>query len=592
MQKLTPFLRIQLWLCMIFLPSILNSQSLRFVDEVPSPAVENNVYKTAAFNNPPSSPVRTIGEWEELQGLMIAWKNSGSFYPTMLKQIVKSAKQECKVYILTDNVSYVVNYLNNTANGGSVDTTNVVFLNNIQFNSVWCRDYGPWSVYTNDVDSLLTIDWIYNRISRPLDNAVPLNFGNFIGTPVYQNTTAPWDFVNTGGNFMTDGFGTAFASELVVEENGPGNNFGVLHTPAELDTIVKAFMGITKYIKMPTLPYDAIHHIDMHMKLLDEQTLLIGEYPQGVADGPQIEANLQYILSNFNSCFGTPYKVIRIPMPDDNGAYPNTTGDYFTYTNSSFVNNTIIVPTYNIPEDAQALQIYRDALPGYNVVGINSTASIGALGALHCITKEIGTSDPLLISHQKLEDTFDTLNGYTVNALMKHRSGISAATLFFRTDTTQPYTSVVMNYTGANDIWTANIPAQTVGAKVYYYVGATSNSGKSQVRPMPAPLGYWRFTVLGLASLAEHQNNSMEVLPLFPNPSKGITCLPYKFYQSGNFKCWVTDITGNITATIYEGKISNGERKFFINTESFSAGVYFVHSLTNDAMQTQKLVVK
>ena len=74
MQKLTSFIRIQIWLCMIILPSILNSQSLRFVDEVPSPAVENNVYKTAAFTTPPSSPVRTIGEWEELQGLMIAWK--------------------------------------------------------------------------------------------------------------------------------------------------------------------------------------------------------------------------------------------------------------------------------------------------------------------------------------------------------------------------------------------------------------------------------------------------------------------------------------------------------------------------------------
>ena len=35
---------------------------------------------------------------------------------------------------------------------------------------------------------------------------------------------------------------------------------------------------------MPTLPYDGIHHIDMHMKLLDEETLLVSEYPDGVAD--------------------------------------------------------------------------------------------------------------------------------------------------------------------------------------------------------------------------------------------------------------------------------------------------------------------
>lgn len=39
-------------------------------------------------------------------------------------------------------------------------------------------------------------------------------------------------------------------------------------------------MGIDRYIKMDELPYDGIHHIDMHMKLLDEETLLVGEYPQ------------------------------------------------------------------------------------------------------------------------------------------------------------------------------------------------------------------------------------------------------------------------------------------------------------------------
>lgn len=55
---------------------------------------------------------------------------------------------------------------------------------------------------------------------------------------------------------------------------------------------MKKFMGIERYAKMEKLPYDGIHHIDMHMKLLDEETLLVGEYPAGIANGPQIEANI------------------------------------------------------------------------------------------------------------------------------------------------------------------------------------------------------------------------------------------------------------------------------------------------------------
>ena len=62
-----------------------------------------------------------------------------------------------------------------------------------------------------------------------------------------------------------------------------------------------AFMGISTYIKMETLPYDQIHHIDMHMKLLDEETILVGEYPEGEADGP-IEANIEYIQDNYTQC--------------------------------------------------------------------------------------------------------------------------------------------------------------------------------------------------------------------------------------------------------------------------------------------------
>ena len=69
---------------------------------------------------------------------------------------------------------------------------------------------------------------------------------------------------------MCDGFGTGFSSKLTLDEN-------TLHTEAEVDTIMKKFMGINRYIKMETLPYDDIHHIDMHMKLLDEETILMAE---------------------------------------------------------------------------------------------------------------------------------------------------------------------------------------------------------------------------------------------------------------------------------------------------------------------------
>ncbi|MFN8165149.1 MAG: hypothetical protein U0X76_02995 [Bacteroidia bacterium] len=41
-----------------------------------------------------------------------------------------------------------------------------------------------------------------------------------------------------------------------------------------------------------------------------------------------------------------------------------------------------------------------------------------------------------MISHQALHDTYQTTGTYPVTALIKHRSGIQSATLYYRTDTT------------------------------------------------------------------------------------------------------------------------------------------------------------
>ena len=386
---------------------------------------------------------------------------------------------------------------------------------------------------------------------------------------------------------MTDGFGTGFSSNLIIDEN-PNK------TVAQIDTIMNRFMGISRYIKMNELPYDQIHHIDMHMKLLDEETILMGQYPTGVADGPQIEANLLYVLSNFNSVYGTPYKVVRIPMPSDNGQYPNSGGRYFTYTNASFINKTIIVPTYNVPTDTTALRIYRDALPGYKVVGINSLSSIGSLGALHCITKEMATPDPLLISHQPLSDTYDTLNSYGVEALIRHRSGISNALLWWRTDTLQPYVAVNMLQSATNpDYWSGAIPPMPAGTLVMYYIEANAVSGKNQVRPMPAPAGFWPFYVLGNPTSTGLESYQVNITSLFPNPSKGITCLEISDSKGGNeVTINLKDVAGRDIVHVFKGLTRIGGNRYFFDTTPLPSGLYSIQINTLSSSYIKKLMVR
>lgn len=541
---------------------------------------------------PPPVPVRYMAEWEELQALVVTWRS----FPEILTEIVRHAQEEVTVIIVCNN--------NNVkTQAEDMLTSNGVPLDNVEFliepnNSVWVRDYGQNPVYANDVEDLYFVDWVYNRITRPEDDAVPNAVGELLDVPVYTTTEGDYRMVHTGGNFMSDGLGTAFSSELIFEENEPGNAFGAgPHDEAAIDGIMQDFMGIDRYIKFPVLPWDVIHHIDMHMHLVDEETILFAEYPEGVADGPQIEANIAYLQDNFMSSFGTPYRIERILSPPDfNGTYPDSGGDYRTYTNSVFVNKTILLPFYETQYDTIALRIYEEHFPGYKVVGINCNDMIWALGALHCITKEVGANDPLWIVHQRQRDIDDNQlwADYTLSAQVRHRQGITNANLYWKTNLDDEYEVVEMTADATlEDTWIADIPHQPNGTTIYYYIEGEANDGKMQVRPLAAPEGYYHFTVDGeeISAVEEGPLNA-SLQTIYPNPASAITVIPVEATEAVWATIEVTDLMGRRVETVFEGNLPSGQSNQYIDAAKYVPGTYFVSLKTEAGVASQKLVVK
>jgi len=456
--------------------------------------LSNLVISSDVITDPPSFETRAMAEWEEIQCVTIAWEG----FEPILTEIVRHSVDQCKVIIACSDPVDVEIYLENN----QVETSNIEYLD-INTNSIWMRDYGQNTIYKDDVDSLFLVDWIYNR-PRPDDDIFPEYLAEHLNLNLYQNSVAPYQLISTGGNFMSDGFGTAFSSNLILEENdgnGPYNSLNYPdHSEEEIDEIINSFMGIDTYIKMPVLPYDGIHHIDMHIKLLDEETLLVSEYPEGMSDGPQIEENLDYILNNFTTKWGTPFNVIRIPSPPStSGAYPgyqpeldnSTDGYYRTYTNSLFVNKTVLVPFYREEYDTIAQRIYEEALPGYNIVGIDCDNSgnniISQGGAIHCITHSVGVNDPLLISYKKIEDVCPTEPYVVLQSLVKHRSGINQVFFNYRYPNDLEFSVLSMQDQG-NDIWEIVMTFDEL-EEIEYYVYAIANNGKEQSRPMTASQG-------------------------------------------------------------------------------------------------------
>lgn len=539
--------------------------------------------KSPGVTIPPAGPLRAMAQWEETDALIITWTS----FPAIHRQIIKYAQTECKVYVICSDSNTVKNSLNSNS---IPITTNLKFII-APYNTIWARDYSANSVYMNDVDSLIYVDWVYNR-PRPKDDTTCRAIANKAGIQLFQTSQAPYKLVHTGGNYMSDGLGTAFSSKLILDENTD-------KTEAQIDTIMKQFMGIKRYIKMETLPYDGIHHIDMHMKLLNEETLIVGQYATGEADGPQIEANLSYVTSNFNSYFGTPYNVVRVVQPpDNNGQYPDNNGDYYTYTNAVIVNKTILVPTFGNQYDTTALRIYKENMPGYRVVGIPCADIIQQSGALHCITHCVGVKDPMLIVHQKLNDTYNFTTPYLVNARIQHKSGIQSGAVYWTTDTTQAWQTASMLLTDAqNNIWTGSIPAQLPTTKIFYYISGQANSGKIQVRPMTAPNGFYQFKILGdpidtnTISVPEYEVDARPLLP-YPNPASAITCIPVSAKGETIGHIYLTNVFGQKVADLHNGNIAAGTTNYFINAQTLAQGLYMVVVETTRSRTTTKLLIK
>lgn len=530
---------------------------------------------------PPVSSLRSMAEWEEVQALVITWRS----YPDVLREIVRYAQVQCPVIIHCSDSNAVKSNLmsNNVAIG-----TNVKFIQTPN-NSVWIRDYGANSVYVNDVDSLILVDWVYNRPTRVQDDTIPRAYARKLNLPIYEKSVTPYRIIHTGGNYMSDGFGNGFSSKLVIEEN-PN-----LST-SQINAAMSQFMGISNYILMETLPYDGIHHIDMHMKLLDEETLLMAKYPDGIADGPQIEANLLYVLNNHNSVFGTPYYVVRqTSPPETNGQYPNTGGDYLTYTNSVFVNKLLLVPTYREPFDSEALNMYRENLPGYQVQGINCNNIIQASGAIHCITHSVGVNDPLLISHQRLRDTYNTTVPYKVKARVQHRSGIDQYKVKYRLNESTTWLEAALSaqQPAEANYFEAEIPAQPGGTFVHYYIEALANSGKQQVRPITSPEGYYTFKVTDTSTVDLSKiTQKLFSIGAFPNPANSIVCIPVQVDEPLQIQIDLFDVTGRLILPVFSGWAMTGEERYFIDAAKLSAGVYIIKAQTKAGTVSQKLVVK
>lgn len=486
----------------------------------------HEIGKSHRATDAPPGELRNPAEWEPSVGVIIRWPLGISV------ALVREMSEDLMVTTIVANSSEQTAATNAYQTGG-------VVMANTQFlvaptNSIWTRDYGPWFIFADN--DLAIVDHIYNR-PRPLDDVIPQALGAQWGLPVYG-----MDLIHTGGNHMSDGLGRSMSTRLVYNEN-PGK------TPAQVDSIMLAYLG-NAYTVLDYIESGGIHHIDCWAKFLNPTTILVKDVPVGSYSYNLLNARAEY-LSQQISAWGQPYTIVRIYCP---------TGT--AYTNSIILNNKVLVPIFGSGSDNAALQTYRDAMPGYEVIGF--TGSWYDDDAIHCRTMGVPDQYMLRLHHVPLVRVADSLPEYEIGALIQALSGADliddSVTIIYQVDG-EEWTEAVLSADSEPDWYGGSIPGQSAGSIVSYYIKAADVSGRVETHPYIGEPWAHRFsvnvtpTILADASILCTGGSSINFCPSISDADDTTHLISY-----ANYPLWLTVSGDCLSGTVPQG---------FTGTESF-----------------------
>jgi agmatine/peptidylarginine deiminase len=477
-----------------------------------------------AADPPPAEPIRNCAEWEPMTGVLVR-------YPFGLPPAVFTDLDDVvtlHVIAASGSVSAARNWLLSAG----VDTSHVQFLVAAN-NSIWTRDYGPWFVFDGSGDVAI-IDHVYNRPARPADDLIPVHFGAQQGIPVRRH-----DMWHTGGNYMTDGSLFSMSTDLVYDEAASANGM----TPAQVDALMEEYYGIQTYNVVDDIESGGIHHIDTWGKFLDEETVLVKEVWTSHYTWAALEQRATLIASLLAST-GREYEVHRVYC------HPIPGGQPASYTNSLFVNDRILVPTFNnAANDSAALNVYRAAMPGYDVRGYWYSGWLTD-DALHC--RAMGVADRYMLRVAHVPVVGSQAGPVPITALVDDRSeaGLVSVDLHFRFGGDAWQTVPMANAVG--DTWAATIPDPDSDTTVDYYILAADATGREEGSPRVAPAAWHSFPSMGSATAAEVVGGGGE--SVFPNPFRDRTRFRFELRFPERVELAVYDVRGRLVRRLVDGE--------------------------------------
>ena len=383
----------------------------------------------------PAGLVRTPGEYEPAEGIIMAWEGSTSWL-SILAQMTReiTTTGDAEAFIFVDSASEQTSAANLVAAQGA-DMSRVHFEIK-RTDTIWARDYGPRYIYlgsqpdgTGGVRAI--VDHTYNR-PRPNDNSLPSYWAGVRNEPYFLIP-----LVHGGGNYHLETgspAGVGHSTQLISNEN-PGL------TEAQIIQYWSDYQNLdtTLYTPYPTF-VDSTQHIDMWMIMLDDDKVMISEWVN--------EPSASWAITSNNAAAdfaARGFQVFRVPAVRSGGTH-------YTYTNAVICNDLVLVPTYTNSTASQfnddALAVWQAAYPEKSIVQINCQALVTSAGVMHCIVMHVpapasGDAPGVYMTSQNDGGTIDPGELVQTTWLFDSPDGVTTADLLLSTDGGASYSSVV-----------------------------------------------------------------------------------------------------------------------------------------------------
>ena len=189
-----------------------------------------------------------------------------------------------------------------------------------------------------------------------------------------------------GGSIDVNGRGTLLTTEECLlsktQERNPG------FTREDYAEVFRQYLGVTNvlWLKNGIAGDDTHGHVDDLTRFVNPTTVVtIVEQNPHDANYAALQENLT-LLQSMKDQDGHALTIATLPMPAP--VYFNNQRLPASYANFYIANKLVLVPTFNDPNDREALNALATLFPGREVVGIPCRDLVLGLGTIHCMTQQ------------------------------------------------------------------------------------------------------------------------------------------------------------------------------------------------------------